>query len=111
MAAPPPVGESVLVVNAGSSSLKVKAYPAGVRLHVERIGERGGHTHETALEECLARLAGEGGDYAPAVVGHRVVHGGTRYTASRVTCSFAPQSAAISSKAALADVLNAFPAG
>lgn len=84
MAAPPPVGDSVLVVNAGSSSLKVKAYPAGVRLHVERIGERGGHTHETALEECLARLAGEGGDYAPAVVGHRVVHGGTRYTAPTV---------------------------
>jgi len=70
----------VLVVNAGSSSLKVKAYPSGRRLVVERIGEGGRATHDAALEESLARLGGEDGFGPPLVVGHRVVHGGTAYT-------------------------------
>ena len=79
----PPGSESVLVVNAGSSSLKVRAYPSGARRHVERIGEDGA-SHESALEECLASLAAEAGFDEPRVVGHRVVHGGTRYTAPTV---------------------------
>src|SRR5690554_659109 len=80
MASPAPPRESVLVVNAGSSSLKVKAYPSGRRLVVERIGEGGRATHDAALEESLARLGGEDGFGPPLVVGHRVVHGGTAYT-------------------------------
>lgn len=78
-----PARDSVLVVNAGSSSLKVKAYPAGTRLHVERIGRVGGHTHESALEACLQQLE-EARHERPGVVGHRVVHGGTRFTAPTV---------------------------
>jgi len=79
-----PIRESVLVVNAGSSSLKVRSYPSYERVVVERIGEAGGPTHASALEECLARLGEETGFFTPRVVGHRVVHGGTAYTAPTV---------------------------
>src|SRR5690606_17875964 len=40
--------------------------------------------HDAALEESLARLGGEDGFGPPLVVGHRVVHGGTAYTAPTV---------------------------
>lgn len=86
---------TVLVVNAGSSSLKVKLLPQDVALTVERIGGesviRGDlpaplheplARHEQALSRCLEILAGTAGaaDLRIAAVGHRVVHGGERYT-------------------------------
>ncbi|CAG7607858.1 acetate kinase [Actinacidiphila bryophytorum] len=80
----------VLVLNSGSSSVKYQLIDmadeqrlaSGV---VERIGEPGGvpdHTH--ALREVALDLKARGsGLDSPdlAAVGHRVVHGGTRFTA------------------------------
>lgn len=71
-------GENVLVVNAGSSSLKLKTYPQGGSVTVERLARPGAHGE--ALAAGLGSL-GDGSPYAPDVVGHRIVHGGTRYTA------------------------------
>jgi acetate kinase len=80
----------VLVLNSGSSSVKYQlvemsdeSRPAsGV---VERIGEEGGVAdHAEALRQVAAELDAQGlGLDSPrlAAVGHRVVHGGTRFTA------------------------------
>lgn len=79
----------VLVLNCGSSSLKHRtvevaddgttgrALLAGT---VERIGEAGGPPdHDAAVSAVLAELAAA--DVRPDAVGHRVVHGGERFTA------------------------------
>lgn len=71
-----------LVINSGSSSVKYRLLADGEQVcggAVERIGEPGGDArdHESALRQVLAGL-----DLAGlAVVGHRVVHGGARFTA------------------------------
>jgi acetate kinase len=70
----------VLVVNSGSSSVKFRLFDGEKTLDrgtVERIGEPGGTaTHEEATREILAGL-----DLDRLVaVGHRVVHGGLRFT-------------------------------
>ncbi|MER7440653.1 acetate/propionate family kinase [Micromonospora avicenniae] len=70
----------VLVLNCGSSSVKYRLYDGDeVRDNgtVERIGEPGGGPadHETAVRQILAGLDLTG----LAAVGHRVVHGGTRF--------------------------------
>ncbi len=90
----------VLVVNAGSSSLKVKLLPQGHTFLVERIGsEASAKTSladevdvenitdaESALKACLEVLRQEVDLGAITAVGHRVVHGGERYTeATRLT--------------------------
>ncbi len=67
-------GLDVLVVNAGSSSLKLRTYPAGRSVIVERLSRHGAHGE--ALQAALVEL-----EARPDVVGHRIVHGGTRYTA------------------------------
>ena len=85
--------ESVLVVNAGSSSLKVKLLPQNLSLQVERIGGDATVTanfteaqtgaipnHETALEVCLNALGKAVALDEVRAVGHRVVHGGEVYT-------------------------------
>jgi acetate kinase len=71
----------ILVVNAGSSSLKYRLYQDADVLAggtVERIGEPGGGPadHAAALDGVLAGLDLTG----LAAVGHRVVHGGVRFT-------------------------------
>lgn len=79
----------VLVVNSGSSSVKYRLFDDardggqddrertvdhGI---IERIGEPGGiPSHEQAIREILDRLPLDG----LAAVGHRVVHGGLRFT-------------------------------
>jgi acetate kinase len=80
----------VLVLNSGSSSVKYQLLDmadhsrlaSGV---VERIGEPGGAAdHAAALDGVSRELAARGlGLDSPrlAAVGHRVVHGGTRFTA------------------------------
>ncbi|WP_431960789.1 acetate kinase [Actinacidiphila sp. bgisy160] len=80
----------VLVLNSGSSSVKYQLLDmadgrrpaAGI---VERIGEPGGVAdHAEALKTVAEELAARGlGLDSPALaaVGHRVVHGGTRFTA------------------------------
>ncbi len=81
--------DHVLVLNAGSSTLKYQlvnmadgARPAGGT--VERIGAAGGPAdHTEALRAAAAELTAAGiGPDSPRLAGfgHRVVHGGTRFT-------------------------------
>lgn len=76
------------VVNSGSSSLKWELLDAEsgasvTRGIVERIGEPGGGAvdHEAAMRSVLGML--EGAQH-PAVIGHRVVHGGDLFSAATV---------------------------
>lgn len=69
---------NVLVLNAGSSSVKyalidVAGRSTGIQGKIERVGEA--LTHEQAFETVVGRLAG----HAVDAVGHRVVHGGPRF--------------------------------
>ncbi|MCO4770179.1 MAG: acetate/propionate family kinase [Deltaproteobacteria bacterium] len=70
----------VLVINCGSSSLKLALVSsADGRSHAQRTVQRvprGGHA--AALADALPDLLG---DHTPDVVGHRVVHGGDRFSA------------------------------
>jgi acetate kinase len=75
------VTDRVLVLNCGSSSVKYRLYDGETIRDsgtVERVGEPGGGPadHETAVRQILdgLDLAGLG------AVGHRVVHGGQRFT-------------------------------
>lgn len=75
---------SVLVLNAGSSSLKAQLLDPETgalleKVAVERIGESG-RTHEQAVAEVLERVSGQ----AIVAVGHRVVHGGAELTSAVV---------------------------
>ncbi len=93
--APRPSDAPVLVVNAGSSSLKLARVPGGPMILAERIGRddarvavRDGPEREGPLPDVEAAfraaldLAGDALDPAAVTrVGHRVVHGGERYTA------------------------------
>lgn len=78
----------VLVVNAGSSSLKVRLLPEDTALLVERIGgdvatnfpsDASITNHHDAFEACLQHLRSQNLAQDIAVVGHRVVHGGESY--------------------------------
>jgi acetate kinase len=74
--------DRVLVVNSGSSSVKYRLFAGEEAVDagtVERIGEPGGDAadHDQALRQVLDRLELSG----LAAVGHRVVHGGLRFTA------------------------------
>lgn len=82
---------AVLVLNAGSSSLKYALLdPASGHRSgggtVERIGDAGGAgDHADAVRQVLADLPDLSGPGAGvAAVGHRVVHGGDRFTAPTV---------------------------
>lgn len=96
----------VLVLNTGSSSVKYQLIDPGSGERratgaVERIGEAGGRLthhpngaapqvetrdfagHQSAMTAILAAFGRTGPDLAarpPAAVGHRVVHGGSRFT-------------------------------
>lgn len=97
------MADAVLVLNAGSSSLKFSAFRADaddphplVRGRVAGIGLGGGPTftlsgsadeslpgettHEQAVEHVLPRLTAALGGARVVAVGHRVVHGGTAYS-------------------------------
>ncbi|MEV0000716.1 acetate kinase [Micromonospora sp. NPDC050980] len=72
----------ILVLNSGSSSVKYRLYDGDDVLDkgtVERVGEPGGGPadHESAVREIIDRLDRTG----LAGVGHRVVHGGRRFSA------------------------------
>ena len=84
---------SVLVVNAGSSSLKVKLVPQGLSGVVERIGGEAKvkvdsdefsseriKNHEDAFGVLLEHLSSNVPLESITAAGHRVVHGGERYT-------------------------------
>lgn len=84
---------ATLVVNAGSSSLKVRWLPDGRFATVERIGrdavlkvdgtvmeEASIGRHEEALRRALRHVAPGDALAEVSVVGHRVVHGGEEFT-------------------------------
>jgi acetate kinase len=101
--------EQVLIINGGSSSIKFAVYEAGAQIqallrgNVERIGlpqsslkwvrdlkqERraiSAEKHEAAIGAVIELLSSQSGINRPAAIGHRIVHGGARYSASvRVT--------------------------
>lgn len=92
------------VVNSGSSSIKWELLDAesGERMRggtVARIGEDG-VDHASAMRGILAELGG----VHPAVVGHRVVHGGARFTAATLVTD--EVEAAIEELSALAPLHN-----
>ena len=76
---------NVLVLNAGSSSLKyqVIALPDGTRLLGGEIEEISAGGFGRALDQAIAEVT-EAGIRPIAAVGHRIVHGGPRHTAPAV---------------------------
>lgn len=78
---------TLLVVNAGSSSVKLVAFDAGLaevgRVAVDRVGTGGPADHSAALALGLQRLGLSPRSLRAAA--HRVVHGGGRHAAARVT--------------------------
>lgn len=75
----------VLVVNSGSSSLKFRLIDVttGDDLAsglIERVGLGEVRDHRHALELMILELTSALHDCPPVAVGHRVVHGGTRFT-------------------------------
>ncbi|MBC7517824.1 MAG: acetate kinase [Microbacteriaceae bacterium] len=78
----------IFVVNSGSSSIKYQLIDLATELPVlgglvERIGEPESDVadHTEGLQRVLALL---GSDHDIAAVGHRVVHGGSRFTTATV---------------------------
>jgi acetate kinase len=80
----------ILVINTGSSSLKYAAFrPAadgpsrGASGQVDGIGtsHSGAADHAQALAQAAEKLRADQPGWRPAAVGHRVVHGGTRFIA------------------------------
>lgn len=70
----------VLVLNAGSSSVKVRVVEAdGSVVHREDLSAPRGRPGPGELEDTVVRLTGEAGGVD--AVGHRVVHGGADFTA------------------------------
>ncbi|NQT95714.1 MAG: hypothetical protein HQ572_04620 [Candidatus Omnitrophica bacterium] len=78
----------VLVLNSGSSSVKYQVIDMSteevlIKDVVENIGEDGGVAdHNIAIANILQRLKEEG--IEPVAVGHRVVHGGEIFSASKL---------------------------
>lgn len=76
-----PAAPFVLVINAGSSSVKYQLIdvPKEQTLAgglIERVSD-----HSAALEEAIGRIRAEGHDLSNLLaVGHRVVHGGARFS-------------------------------
>ncbi|MGV8985432.1 MAG: acetate/propionate family kinase [Cypionkella sp.] len=84
----------LLVVNAGSSSLKLAVFDGGLgqvmQARLEEIGSTGPATHLAALEAGLAEMAIPITEFAGAA--HRVVHGGATLTHTvRVTPAIAAE--------------------
>jgi acetate kinase len=78
------MSDAILVLNAGSSSLKFSVFPAGgggVLLH-DKVEVPGGDAdHDRALAAAFDRCRAELGGHRVVAVGHRVVHGGTEFAA------------------------------
>ncbi|ASJ75521.1 acetate/propionate family kinase [Granulosicoccus antarcticus] len=73
---------NTLVINCGSSSIKYALIDGSDKLLLsgkhERLGEsQGEQTHESAVGQILQEISG----YPVDVVGHRVVHGGSKHAA------------------------------
>lgn len=71
-----PPAARVLVVNAGSSSVKIRLLDGDDSVaHACDLAAEAGHPEPGALRAALDRLPAR-----PDVVGHRIVHGGSRFT-------------------------------
>jgi acetate kinase len=95
----------VLVLNCGSSSARYRLFDGDRTVaagRVERIGEPGGDTSDH--EAALRRIMGDVDLAGLAAVGHRVVHGGTRFAAPVVVDD--EVTASIADLAALAPLHN-----
>ena len=111
-------GLSVLTVNAGSSSLKLRLLGADDALLAdEELPAERGRADPLALAEVLERID------APGAIGHRIVHGGAQFTgpvrldagvedALRALTALAPlhQPAALAALDAVSAVLPGVPA-
>jgi acetate kinase len=80
---------AILTLNAGSSSLKLALFEPGApprRLASHAIGRVGldASAQVQALDAALERLEMHGGLQALSAVGHRIVHGGPRYTSPEI---------------------------
>jgi acetate kinase len=99
---------AVLVLNAGSSSLKYRVVDpatghASISGTIERIGQGDVPDHETAVRSALEQVSHS--DTEPfAAVGHRVVHGGSLF--DRATLVDDDVEAAIDELSALAPLHN-----
>lgn len=97
---------TAFIVNSGSSSIKWELVDVDTERRVrggivERIGEAGAAAdHERAMEGILAELGG----VHPAVIGHRVVHGGSEFTTATLVTD--EVEAAIERLSALAPLHN-----
>ncbi|MBN6056502.1 acetate kinase [Nonomuraea sp. RK-328] len=97
------MADRILVLNTGSSSIKYElidphTHERSAKGLIERIGEEQGRLthrsgdgppyvrdrpfpgHGDGLDAMMEAFAAAGPEPAPAAVGHRVVHGGTRFT-------------------------------
>ncbi|HBI43815.1 MAG TPA: acetate/propionate family kinase [Planctomycetales bacterium] len=80
------MSNQVLTINGGSSSIKFALFASGEPPHrllagsVERVGLSGGSDHEHAVGGLFGKLEERFGLADVGAVGHRVVHGGARYT-------------------------------
>ncbi|EIV95987.1 acetate/propionate family kinase [Frankia sp. QA3] len=71
---------NVLVVNAGSASLKLRLIgPDDTLLAARDLAAPAGRADPAELDAALGELAGAGNG-EPGAVGHRIVHGGTEFT-------------------------------
>ncbi len=101
---------TALVINAGSSSIKWKIIDGSSSTEVrggivERLGQSsdGGLDHKDAMRSIVAGLEDEN----LSVIGHRVVHGGTRFTeATLVTEEVEEQIGELSALAPLHNPVN-----
>lgn len=75
------MSDAVLVLNAGSSSLKYAAFAGGDRVAHGTVGGLGDGDRDAALGDVLDRCREQLAGHAVVAVGHRVVHGGTGFAA------------------------------
>jgi acetate kinase len=80
--------DTILAVNAGSSSLKITLFDNDAALRrraaatVERIGAQGPGLHAPTFDDALRRALEDvatAGAFTPLAVGHRIVHGGATH--------------------------------
>jgi len=80
---------TILTLNAGSSSVKYALFGRGTDLPLLAHGNEaltGGETHEHAVRRILDSIHSHAEDWQIAMVAHRIVHGGAKFTAPvRVT--------------------------
>ena len=100
----------ILVLNAGSSSIKAAVVEAGTgerlfELGADRLLDRGGH--RKALHPFLLELKDKVGGLHIAGIGHRVVHGGAEFdSATRITDEVEEKIEALSDLAPLHNPIN-----